>query len=186
MDPTFKDPKYTPKPKRSFEEKIDESLKTLITPVHKEYVAECIRNGLNRAEAIKKTGICHVAAYSRAERPSKVLKEIVKLTAEEMGITAKEVIAGLKAEALGKAKDAVDGSPLDTTSAARVGAWKLLGMSLNMFTESHQVNSNIKVEFVTDWRGEKVKELPECDETPAIEAEYTELTSFQHFPQESG
>lgn len=169
MEPTFKNPGYTPMPQYTLEERIEDEIKCVPKPAHKKYVAECIKNGLDRKAAAKIAGVGSHVPSNLDSKANKAVDNITQIVAHELGITAKEVIAGLKAEATATARDVTTGAPLDTTAAARVGAWKLLGQSLSMFTENVQTNSKITVEFVTDWRGEKVEVLPECEDAEIID-----------------
>lgn len=153
------------------EDRIQNILKEVHFDRHKEYVVKCIQNGLDRKQAALETGLSKYSPYAD-NKANKAIDRIVKTVADELGITAIEVINGLRAEATGTARDEQTGAPLDTNSSARVSAWKLLGQTLSMFTENHQLNSNIRVEFVTDWRGEK---LPICDETPALDIPDAEI-----------
>lgn len=80
-------------------------------------------------------------------KSARVKMEIAKIqlaNAEQVGVQTQNVVDGLYTEALGLGPD--------TTAAARVRAWAILGKHLGMFVDRHEhsgeVSRSVTVEFI--------------------------------------
>lgn len=111
----------------------------------------CIHHLIDNNLSIRQT---EVQAYDGEPTPRYILKKprvkavltlILQDSLRDIALDAKDVMAGLRLEALGL-------HPNDTNSAARIAAWKLLGVELDLFKEKHEVSGQITVEYVNDWR----------------------------------
>lgn len=81
---------------------------------------------------------------TKSPRMRAAIAKVQRANAERTGLNVEDVLDGLYAEALGLRRD--------TTAAARVRAWTVLGRHLGMFVNRHShsgdVSKSLTVEFV--------------------------------------
>jgi len=100
-----------------------------------------LRAGYSEKTIRGRKGAYHITKSSRMRA---AIAGIQKANVEQTGLKVQDVLEGLYAEALGLRRD--------TTAAARVRAWTVLGRHLGMFVNRHDhtgdVSKSLTVEFV--------------------------------------
>lgn len=100
-----------------------------------------LRAGYSEKTIKGRKGAYHI---TKSPRMRAAIAGIQKANAEQIGLKVQDVLDGLYAEALGLRRD--------TTAAARVRAWTVLGRHLGMFVNRHDhtgdVSKSLTVEFV--------------------------------------